>query len=149
MSFPKFEAQIICLLLQEYNHCQIHHKWKCIKLRKYPKPGLPTFSSGPKDNSKETETKLIGPPPPPRERDLAPLMSCTQNYLLSARVCHALATWLSISRATFSGWQKLCWCDYENSDIEDYRLKTTALLRLSSPSLWTLRSICQASSPTC
>lgn len=46
-----------------YNHCQIYHRWKWVKQRKHPKPGLPIFTLGSKDTSKEIVTELIGPIP--------------------------------------------------------------------------------------
>lgn len=82
-----------------YNHCQIYHRWKWVKQRKHPKPGLPIFTLGSKDTGKEIVTELIGPIPFIRKKKKKDIYMAPSN-LISVLFRSAPDSLNSTSRAT-------------------------------------------------
>lgn len=124
-----------------YNHCQIYHRWKWVKQRKHPKPGLPIFTLGSKDTGKEIVTELIGPIPFIRKKKKRYLYGSIQSHFCSVQV----SPWqfeFNIKGYNL-WWQKAGRCDYDNSNIKVHNSEVTALEHDSSLFLlWNLDDSC-------
>lgn len=110
------------LFLQEYNHYQIHHRWRWRKQKQYPNPLFANIYLWTKGHQQRDRDSIHMTHPSyqgkkKKKRYLsgsAPAQ--TTSFLF--RSSQPLATWMSTSRTTISRGQKLCWCNYDNSNIK-------------------------------
>lgn len=97
-------------------------------------------------NSEEIEAALTGSSPHQKgtgER-FGPSHEQTTSFLFCSS--QLLATWMSMSRTTISWWQKLCWCNHDNSDIEAWKSLPWCIFHLVL--LWKGSDSCLSGLPT-